>query len=143
MGGNSDRPSPNSGSQPPGAWPDESGSNGTGSRERRQSARHLACVPAHIHKDEKKADLALIQDVSVTGALLFTRAGFDIGHKIDLSLYIREGEPRSVKAQVVRSERRREGVLWPYLVAVQFDEPLSDLEAEIAALAKHQAMLRS
>jgi hypothetical protein len=113
-----------------------------GSRDRRGSYRHLACAPAHIHKKEGKPRLSLIRDLSITGAMILTRTKLQIGDRLALTLYVEGPDiPYEVQGSVVRFERREDGVLWPYTVAVQFDRALDDIEDQVKALAEHQAQL--
>lgn len=113
--------------------------------DRRGEPRHLACFPAHVETAQGVPRSALIRDLSVTGALLLTRARVAVGDVIKLSLYLREGlEPRNLTARVVRHERRTGEMVhpWTKTVAVQFDAPLPELEDEARALADRQAALR-
>lgn len=114
--------------------------------ERRGDPRHLACFPAELLTSEGVARTALIRDLSVSGALLFTRARLEVGDSVRLSLHLKEGtEPFFTTARVVRNQRRAIEVAhpWTKAVAVQFDEPLPEIEAEAIALAEHQAALSS
>lgn len=108
--------------------------------ERRRAVRHFACFPAHIREGEGVQRTAIIRDLSVTGALLLTRARLKVGAQLSLALYVTNPEqPHAATGKVLRAEHRVDGVLWPYLVAVHFDTPLNGLEPEIQALAAHQA----
>lgn len=112
--------------------------------DRRGDPRHLACFPAHLETDQGVQRNALIRDLSVSGALLLTRAKIALGDPVKLSLYLKEGEePTIVSAKVVRHERRSIEVAhpWTKAVAVQFDTPLTDLEADVMELAERQALL--
>jgi PilZ domain len=112
--------------------------------ERRGDVRHLACFPAHVETAEGVARSALIRDLSVSGALLLTRARLRIGDLVKLSLYLKEGaEPFAASGRVVREEKRPTELShpWTKAVAVHFDEPLAELEAEAKALAERQAAL--
>lgn len=113
--------------------------------ERRGSPRHLACFPAHIVRPSGSTRMALIRDLSVSGALLLTRSRLEVGEEIRLSLYLSDNsdDPRPADARVLRTEPRtgERAEVWHHTVAVQFIEPLSDLEAEIEDLAARQAEL--
>jgi hypothetical protein len=112
--------------------------------DRRGDPRHLACFPAHVETTEGNPRSAIIRDLSVSGALLLTRARLEVGDAVRLSLYLKEGaEPYSMSARVVRNERRSIEVAhpWTKAVAVQFDEPIQELDAEARALAERQAAL--
>ena len=112
-------------------------------QERRSAPRHLACFPAYVGTGEDAANIALIRDISVRGALLLTRERFDVDDSIELSMYV-SGDPgappRVVGAKVVRFERRNveQADLWLYSAAVEFDAPQVELEEEIRALEAHQ-----
>jgi hypothetical protein len=118
---------------------------GDSDSERRRSARHIACAPAHIHDREGgKPHLSLIRDLSITGALIYTRTRLEVGDTVELTLYLEgaDGDKgRPTRGEVVRFERRSNGVLWPYLLGVRFDPSLDDIEPQVKALAEHQAKL--
>lgn len=81
----------------------------------------------------------MIRELSVVGAQILTQTKRDVGDEVQLSLYVEEGrDPRDVNARVVRCERRPDGGVWPYLTVVEFDEKLTDLEAEIKQMAEAQ-----
>src|SRR6185436_14084131 len=114
--------------------------------ERRGDPRHLACFPADLETSEGVNRSALIRDLSVSGALLLTRARMRVGDAVKLSLHLREGiEPVTVSGKVVREEKRPSEMVHPWTkqVAIQFDAPLAELEAEAKALAERQAALRT
>jgi len=118
--------------------------------DRRVDERHFACFPAHIQRRSRDGQatstrMALIRDLSVSGALLLTRQRLEIGEEIRLSLYLTEDvtDARPATARVVRTEPRTDdrSEVWHHSVAVQFAEPLVDHEAEIKHLAERQAAL--
>src|SRR5262245_19083466 len=93
--------------------------------DRRGDPRHLACFPAHVEVGETGvARTALIRDLSVSGALLLTRAKVKVGDVVKLSLYLKEGlDPVTLSSRVVREERRIAELVhpWTKAVAVQFE----------------------
>jgi hypothetical protein len=119
----------------------EPGSDG----ERRTEERHFACFPAHVQRPSGSTRMALIRDLSVSGALLLTRARLEVGEEIRLSLYLSESDTdaRLAAARVLRTEPRaaHRAEVWHHTVAVQFLEPLLDCEAEIKAIAERQAAI--
>jgi len=113
--------------------------------DRRTALRHAAVFPAHVDTGNGNKRTAVIRDLSVSGALLLTRARVKIGDEVTLSLYL-TGDPnlaREVKGRVVRDERRSVEVsdIWPYAVAIHFNEPFEDIEGDVKALAEKQASL--
>ena len=112
--------------------------------ERRGDFRHFACFPAHLETGEGIQRTALIRDLSVSGALLLTRAKLAIGDTVRLALYLKEGmDPILTTGRVVREERRAMEVAhpWTKAVAVQFEVPIPEMEEEAIALADRQAAL--
>ena len=107
-------------------------------RDRRRNARHIACVPVHIHATAgSPPHTALIRELSISGAQILTRTQFRVGASIDLALYIRDTEHAEVvSGRVIRVERRKERGLWPIVVAVEFQTPLTAFEQEIRELAR-------
>ena len=112
--------------------------------ERRRDHRHLACFPAHLHAGPGVARSALIRDLSVSGALLLTRARFAAGAAIELSLYLDDRpEAYKVAGHVVRAARRTGELAHPWTMSlgVRFERPLTEIEPQIKALALRQAAL--
>jgi len=113
--------------------------------DRRAHPRHIACFPAHVEVPESEhTQIALIRNVSVEGALLLTRSEYDVDGELSLKLFLSgdpSAEPHDATATVVRARRRdvERADLWPYEAAVQFGEPLENLEDEIKQLAKRQS----
>lgn len=110
--------------------------------ERRTDVRKLSCIPAYVESNQQH--LALIRDVSLTGALLFTRSKFEVGEPVHLSLYLAEGakEARRADGRVVRAvERAGDRDVWNYEVGVQFDEPIEQYADEIEKLRERQAKI--
>jgi len=112
-------------------------------QDRRREPRHLACFPAYI-EDAGVTRSAIIRDLSITGARLLTRARPEVGDRVRLSLYITANseQPGTATGNVVRVEPWGDGsTLWSFSVAVEFDEPATEHEEAIKALAERQAKL--
>ena len=122
-------------------------------RERRRATRHMACFPAHIDVREG-AHVALIRNLSVSGALVLVSGEVQADARVELSLYLVGAEvPTLAPGRVVRCERRekdetsetgvdgdgKSGTEWPFVLAIEFDSPIANLEDEIAALAAKDA----
>ncbi|MGH7293807.1 MAG: PilZ domain-containing protein [Polyangiaceae bacterium] len=114
--------------------------------ERRIGARHFACFPAHLERDGGAKRSAMIHDLSASGAMLVVRAVLEVDDRISLTLYV-TGDPdspsRATPARVVRVEPLDAAArgLWTHRIAVHFDEPLTDFQDEIKALAERQRKL--
>jgi hypothetical protein len=105
--------------------------------ERRGHARHFVCIPAYVRRTETGPHIALIRDISVSGALILIRKRLAVGEALQLSLHLNADDPdgpvRQARASVVRFDKldpERAG-LWLHAAGVRFDEPLSDMQAEI------------
>src|SRR6185436_16916929 len=72
--------------------------------ERRSFTRQLTCIPAYFESKADPQDLALIRDVSTSGARLLTRAKLELDESVTLHLYLGgEGdEPRKASGRIVR-----------------------------------------
>jgi hypothetical protein len=110
--------------------------------ERRNNSRQLTCIPAYFESKRDSQDLALIRDVSVTGARLFTRVKLEPEEAVTLHLYLgaESSPPRKSEGKVVRVERRdpAQADVWAFEVGVLFAEPISAYQAEIDELCKRQ-----
>ena len=107
--------------------------------DRRRGTRHLACFPVQERVHDDKPFTGMIRELSVVGAQILTQTRRDVGTELQLSLFLAEDRPaREVEARVVRSERRTDGGVWAYLTVVEFAGPLTELEAEIRAVAEAQ-----
>jgi hypothetical protein len=110
--------------------------------ERRSSFRQLTCIPAAFDSERSSRDLALICDASITGARLYTQGELELQEPVTLELFLgpASAEPRKVEGKVVRVERRAATVseVWPWEVAVEFDEPITAYQKEIEDLCRRQ-----
>lgn len=114
--------------------PESSGSN------RREHERRITCVVGEVETKDKSS-LALIRNVSKSGALLFSARAFDVDSPIDLVIHT-SVEPDALKIStsgtVVRCERLDPSRtdMWLCELGVHFDEPLDAEEEELAAITK-------
>ncbi len=114
--------------------------------ERRIGVRHFACFPAHIERTGDVKRTAMMHDLSISGAMLVVNARLAVGDVVSLQLHVSgdaDARSRSTHARVVRVERLEPAArgIWSHKVAVQFDEPLLDFEADIKALGERQRQL--
>lgn len=110
--------------------------------ERRTNSRQLTCIPAYFESKRDSQDLALIRDVSVTGARLYTRVKLEPNEAVTLHLYLgpESSPPRKTEGSVVRVERRdpAQSDVWTFEVGVVFASPITAYESEIEELCKRQ-----
>lgn len=107
--------------------------------DRRRNERHFACFPIHLHRENEREHMALIRELSITGAQVLTRISPEVGSTLSLTLYLESPEHGTeVQARVIRSAEHTEEGLWTRLVAVEFAEPLQGLDAQIKELSERQ-----
>lgn len=109
------------------------------SDERRREIRRLSCIPAYV--ESKGQHLALIRDVSPSGALLYVQKPLTEGERVHLELYL-SGDAkaaRPVDGKIVRVEKRTgPRDVWGHTIAVEFDEKIGAYADEIAELTRRQ-----
>jgi hypothetical protein len=109
--------------------------------ERRGAPRVLTCYPFHVQRGERGhsngEEIALIRDISPTGALLFVTTELEVGTRVQLHLDFVE-PVRIVEGRVVRRDVRPPGDsdVWPHRAAVHFVEPCEDLAPQIEAFSR-------
>lgn len=104
--------------------------------ERREGERRLVWFPVHLSSDRVATALAVTRDASRTGVLISARRKLEPGAEIDLAIDVPEAAPTAepitirAKGKVVRIEANQADPdgLWPYHLAVEFDEPQPELE---------------
>lgn len=112
--------------------------------ERRKHVRRLVCIPAYVDTEKAPQHIALIRDISLSGAYFLTRVSLEVGDKLDIALHL-TGDPggrvHDTSATVVRAEvlEPERADLWTCGVAVQFEDLLKGIEEEIEELATRLA----
>ena len=105
--------------------------------ERRSGERYLACYPASIVLPDGDERQSMIRDISLSGVLLLVNTGrLKAGDSVQLRLFITQDPLRccSATGRIVREELLPEGSRpWTRRLAVQFDQLLSEYEADIEA----------
>lgn len=108
--------------------------------DRRAHDREVVCIPAYAHTIDSPERVALIRDISLSGALFLSPTSYDEGSRIELVLHLTgdpEGPAHEVTCDVVRVEERdpEQAGLWPFAVAVHFDVELDELAEDIERLS--------
>ena len=101
-------------------------------KERRAHHRFRLWIPARIEGEDRPSRLAVGHDMSQKGSLLVTRSKLRAGERVRLFLRIPPDgdEEQQIAARVLRTDDNvadPEG-LWPYRVAVEFDQPYPEVE---------------
>lgn len=106
------------------------------SEDRRTARRYVLWLPVQIESGSDRM-LAVSRNVSFGGALVIAGASLEIGSAIELRLqFPGSAEDRVLGGEIVRVEENEEDPdgLWRYRLAVRFDEPVPELEAELERL---------
>ena len=113
--------------------------------ERRLHERYRAWLPAQIGGESVEMQLAIGHDMSQGGALLVTRSELEIGASITLEVQVPPGEGpvHRIEGKVLRSspnEADPDG-LWPFQIAVAFDQAMPELEEALEDHLDHLAAI--
>lgn len=104
--------------------------------ENRRSRRVKTWFPVRMRHGERR-NTAVAKDVSAKGILLAARRQLELGSEVHVSLHVdpEAGCPRLVQGRVVRQEPNSNdpGGLWPYKVAIEFDQPDDELLTAVGA----------
>jgi hypothetical protein len=102
--------------------------------DRRRAERYDKWLPVRI--DGESAGLAVTHNTSQTGAMMVTASTYEAGAAVRVTFEFPEGGALEVAARVVRSGPNPDDPngLWPYSLALEFEEPQPDLEARFRQL---------
>jgi len=97
--------------------------------DRRAAQRFEMWFPMEI-EGGSGGQLAISHNASRTGALVASTGPFEVGADVMLRFLIGLVEPVrvEVRGRVLRHEHRRGADLWQHLMAVEFHEPVAQLE---------------
>jgi Tfp pilus assembly protein PilZ len=113
------------------------------SSDRRRAARHIACFPSFVERDEARVT-AMIADLAETGTRLFLQQpDLKMGDEVRLELHVMldSDTTRVVTGRIVRIEPlpTDRASLWTHEIGVEFHETMPLSPAEIASLEKREA----
>ncbi len=109
--------------------------------DRRSSPRFVVWFPVHV-EDEEGANpaVAVTQDVSRSGMLMASASELVVGAEVTVTFRVVpvDGALREVRGTIVRLARNQNDPAgpWPHKVAVEFDEPLPELEPMLQAASE-------
>jgi hypothetical protein len=104
--------------------------------ERREGQRVEVWFPVQLDAEQLKARVAVSRDVSSRGCLLSTATTIAPGSRVSVTFHVPgEAVARKIDGHVVRVEQNVEdpGGLWPVRVAIEFDQPVPELEKQLLA----------
>jgi hypothetical protein len=96
--------------------------------ERRTYQRHDLWLPVRV--DGIEAGIAVTHNASQNGLLIVTATEAEIGTNVTVSFHVPGGREHTAVGKVVRSGRNDDDPegLWPYAMAVEFEDPLPDVD---------------
>jgi hypothetical protein len=104
--------------------------------ERRDGDRYQAWFPVQFTAGTLRDHLAVSRDVSSRGIQLSAATDLEPGSRVTISFRVMpdDEEVRFVEGKVVRVEDNTDDPdgLWPLRIAVEFDEPIPDLDKQLA-----------
>lgn len=104
--------------------------------ENRRSRRVKTWFPVRMRNSGLR-NTAVAKDVSARGILLAARKRLELGSEVHVSLHLdpESRAPRLAHGRVVRQEPNTNdpGGLWPYKVAIEFDQADPELLAAVRA----------
>ncbi|MBV1859470.1 MAG: PilZ domain-containing protein [Nannocystaceae bacterium] len=104
--------------------------------ENRRARRVKTWFPVRMREGERR-NTAVAKDVSAKGILIAARRRFELGTEVHVSLHLdpEAGAPRLVQGRVVRQEPNANdpGGLWPYKLAIEFDQADPELLEAVSA----------
>ena len=110
--------------------------------ERRDGDRYQAWFPVQFTAGALKDHLAISRDVSSRGIQLSAATDLEPGSHVTISFRVLPDDEELcfVEGTVVRVEGNTDDPdgLWPLRIAVEFDQPVPDLDRQLAAAAESQ-----
>lgn len=94
---------------------------------RRSAPRQAAVIPVQLDAEERKERFGVTHDISTRGTLIYTNSKFEVGERLQISLYFTREAPKTVQSHVVRIVRQDHAPLWRYALGLRFDPPLAEL----------------
>ena len=102
------------------------------SNERRSTSRHVAWFSVRVDADGRSG-IGLTHNVSQEGILLATHKLIEVGSPVKLTLHVDPDRqaPRELDGRIVRMVRNSADPqgLWPYKLAIAFEDPDPELVA--------------
>ena len=110
--------------------------------ERRSSDRYRLWFPVELFTDDQQKHSAICYDVSTTGLLIGSVIKLPVGEEVQVRFRVMpaHANPARVQACVTRVADNvfdRSGA-WPYLIAMQFDDPFPEIEPLLQIAAQNR-----
>ena len=103
--------------------------------DRRGRERHEVWFPVELDSVKLEQRLAVSHDVSSCGILLSAATSLDAGSKVTVTFKVLPDDALEQKLQgrIVRVEKNADDPdgLWPLRIAVEFDQPVPELQAKL------------
>jgi len=104
--------------------------------DRRANERHNVWFPMTVVCDGGEEGTAITFDVSSTGLLMACAGSLEVGQHVTLCFELSsDSKPRKIPGTIRRVDPREGAGPWHFRMAVEFDQPHFELEAQIKAEA--------
>ena len=103
--------------------------------ERRHHPRFQLWLPVAV--EDLKEGMAIAHDASQAGMAMVSASTLEVGASVQIVIRPPDGSPeRTVKGRVLRVEKntRDPRGLWPHRMAVEFSEPVPELEEILSSI---------
>jgi hypothetical protein len=110
--------------------------------DRRDATRHAIWFPLKVDTPASSDGVAVSRNISETGVLMLSATKLDPGSPVTVTFRVeRSGPERTVQAKIVRMERNTGDTtgIWPWRVAVEFAEPMPELDPLLREAAKKES----
>jgi hypothetical protein len=114
--------------------------------ERRERDRYRIWFPVVVRSHDERGGDAVSYDASDQGLMLLAPFTLEVGEAVRVSLDLAPGEtePRVVTGKVVRTSGNDDDPegLWPFRLAIEFDEEIADIEGHLVILSARHPLAR-
>ena len=108
---------------------------------RRAANRYSVWFPLKVESPALTDGVAVSRNVSETGVLMLSATKLDPGSTVNVTFKVEKDAPeKTVQAKIVRMEKNSGDTtgLWPWRVAVEFVEPVAEIEPMLRDVEKKQ-----
>jgi PilZ domain len=104
-----------------------------------RAKRYQIWFPMSFDSETRKDGMAVSRNLSSSGVLMATASDLSEGAAVTVTFNLTLGDTEhTVEGRIVRVEHNATEGMWPHNVAVQFDEPIVDIEPLLAELPASQ-----
>jgi Tfp pilus assembly protein PilZ len=100
--------------------------------DHRKHIRYLAWFPARIERSQAMTQVGITHNISQGGAMIVCNTRWSPGETVSVTLRVPESsQEKIISGRIVRVEPNEEDPdgSFPHRIAIQFDEPMPELES--------------